>query len=257
MTPSVTVDRGPFEMVPHWLLDHPDVSAQAVRLYMLIRRHGDKTGLAFPGRKRLAEQLHASPSTVDRARSELVAVGAICERRRSSEDGDWTSNEYHVHWEPRDRCRYLSGEEGSPFYDETPTVRDETGLPPMANELRPTSNLDPITHTSGATTPRSEGQRVNTLTKIYTDAVPLSNFPAVSGVVRKAVRAGLWDDETIGEALARMGADGRSVTTDGLRYELTGFPGRQTNRQRALEAGVERTRRLAAAGHNNLWEVEA
>ena len=182
--PAVTVERGPFEMVPHWLLDHPEVSAQALRLYMLIRRHGDKTGLAFPGRKRLAEQLHASPSTVDRARGELVAVGAICERRRASEDGDWTSNEYHVHWEPRQRCTYLSGEEGSPAYDETPTAYEETGLPPMTNELIPTTNSDPLTHTGGADAPRTEGQRVNALAKIYTDLVPLSNLPPVAGVVR-------------------------------------------------------------------------
>lgn len=146
----------------------------------------------------------------------------------------------------------------STVYDTPQVEAPESGFPPP-------DNPPPIEHRSKNTntsiTPNgviaaTEGQRVNTLTKIYTDAVPLSNFPAVSGVVRKAVRAGLWDDETIGEALARMGADGRSVTTDGLRYELTGFPGRQTNRQRALEAGVERTRRLASVEAPTMWEVE-
>jgi hypothetical protein len=103
----------------------------------------------------------------------------------------------------------------------------------------------------------SEGQRVNSLTKVYTDLVPLSKFPAVAGVVRKAVRTSLWSDEEIEQALERLGVEGRSVTTDTLRYELTGFPGRETNRQRAFRAGVERTQRLAAAEQRSPWEIEA
>lgn len=138
------------------------------------------------------------------------------------------------------------------------TPRPESGFPTS-------ENLTSIEHRSKNTNSLStdvdrepsEGQRVNALTKVYTDLVPLSNFPAVAGVVRKAVRAGMWDDETIAEALERMARDGRAVTTDALRYELTGFPGRQTNRARALEAGAERTRRLAAAEGANPWEIEA
>lgn len=143
----------------------------------------------------------------------------------------------------------------STVYD---TPRPESGFPTS-------ENLTSIEHRSKNTNSLStdvdrepsEGQRVNALTKVYTDLVPLSNFPAVAGVVRKAVRAAMWDDETIAEALERMARDGRSVTTDALRYELTGFPGRQTNRARALEAGVERTRRLAAAEGASPWEIEA
>jgi hypothetical protein len=67
----------------------------------------------------------------------------------------------------------------------------------------------------------------------------------------------MWSDEDLAAALERLGHDGRAVTTDALRYELTGFPGRQTNRARALEAGVERSRRLAAAEGTRVWEVEA
>lgn len=143
----------------------------------------------------------------------------------------------------------------STVYD---TPRPESGFPTSENltsiEHRPknTNSLSP----NGEREP-SEGQRVNALTKTYTDLVPLSNFPAVAGVVRKAVRVGMWPDEEIAAALERMGRDGRAVTTDALRYELTGFPGRQTNRARALEAGVERTRRLAAAEGASPWEIEA
>jgi hypothetical protein len=128
----------------------------------------------------------------------------------------------------------------------------------------PTSdNPTPIEHSlrtleppNGGSSPRTEGQRVNDLTKVYTDRVPLSKFPAVAGVVRKAVRVGMWQDSEIAEALERLAAEGRSVTTDALRYELTGFPDRRTNRDRRLESGVERTRRLASVEARSAWELE-
>lgn len=146
----------------------------------------------------------------------------------------------------------------SVVYDTPQGERPESGFPTSEN---PTSIEHRSKNTNSLSTDvdrePSEGQRVNALTKVYTDLVPLSNFPAVAGVVRKAVRAAMWDNETIAEALERLARDGRSVTTDSLRYELTGFPGRQTNRARALEAGVERTRRLAAAEGASPWEIEA
>lgn len=225
---SVTVERGPFEMVPHWILDHPHISAQALRLYLLLRRHGDKDGRSFPGRKRLARQLHASASTVDRAKTELLEAGAMCQRHRTKDTGDWTSNEYHVHWDQRLDCPRLRGVrpgEGYPVYDDTPPVYDETPIPPMANELIPIENSDPLTHTRAAAAPASaetENQRANRLTRTYTDQVPLSNFPAVAGVIRKAIRTGRYDDQQITDALERMAEDNRSVTTDSLRIELEG-----------------------------------
>jgi len=59
----ISVDRGPFEMVPHWLL-HSSASSYAIRLYLLLRKHGDKDGVSFPGRRRLAEPMKASVSTL-------------------------------------------------------------------------------------------------------------------------------------------------------------------------------------------------
>jgi len=144
----IVVDRGPFEMVPHWLL-HSDVTAQAIRLYLLLRKHGDGEGMAFPGRKRLAEQLKASKSTVDRAKAELVAVGALCETQRVSDAGDWTSNEYHVHWDANLVCeRFSTGDKGCPVYDDTLTASDDTGCP-ASDELTYThiNNLYTLTHT--------------------------------------------------------------------------------------------------------------
>lgn len=62
------------------------------------------------------------------------------------------------------------------------------------------------------------------LARAYTNIVKLSNFPAVMTIVKKARSTGQYADEQIRAALERLAADGRSVTTDALRYELEGFP---------------------------------
>lgn len=67
----------------------------------------------------------------------------------------------------------------------------------------------------------TEGQRVNRLARTYTGRVKLSNFNAVAGVVRKAVRAGLLDD-AITRGLAALAAEERAVTADTLRIAING-----------------------------------
>lgn len=167
---------------------------------------------------------------------ELREAGYLETVRRRREDG--TFNTVSIVY---DTPQIEAPESGYPTSEDPPSIE---------HRLKNTNSLSP----NGEREP-TEGQRVNALTKVYTEIVPLSNFPAVAGVIRKAVRTGLWDDETIAEALERLGHDGRSVTTDVLRYELTGFPDRQSNRDRRLAQGVERTKRLLSA--DSLWEVEA
>lgn len=89
-------------------------------------------------------------------------------------------------------------------------------------------------------------QRINRLTKTYTDRVPLSKFPAVMGIVGKAVKTGLYDDDQITEALARLADNGRPVTVDVLRIELEGLTPftRETNRQQWLRLADERIKEL-------------
>lgn len=68
-----------FAVVPEWIL-YADISSQAVRLYGVLARHADQhTGKAEPGRKRLATLMRVSASTIDRARQELVDIGALQE----------------------------------------------------------------------------------------------------------------------------------------------------------------------------------
>lgn len=76
-----------------------------------------------------------------------------------------------------------------------------------------------------APTGANETQRANALTKAYAAAEPLCKFPAVSGIVRKAVRGGRFTDQEIGDALLRLAHEGRAVTEASLLYELQGMPG--------------------------------
>lgn len=67
-----------FAIVPEWILYHPDLSAQAVRLYGVLSRHtDDKTRSGSPGRAKLAARMSCSRDTVDRAVDELVSAGAV------------------------------------------------------------------------------------------------------------------------------------------------------------------------------------
>ena len=225
-------------MVPHWLLEQ-GISGNAIKLYLILRRYGNEERPSWPKRTTLAKVMVVSPSTVDRARDELVEVGALCYINRKSDDGDWTSNLYHVHWEPIHGCGYLTGggrppytgDLSSPVNRGAPQVEDGAppvgdGPPPVMNKERLTepdlvnSDLDAAAPASGAA--ETLGQQVNRLTRTYTDAVPLSNFTAVMGIVKKAVKAG-YDDDQIICGLESLAEDGRPVTTDTLRIAMDGM----------------------------------
>lgn len=69
----------------------------------------------------------------------------------------------------------------------------------------------------------SEVQRAQRLTADYTKVVPLSNFAAVLGIVRKAIK-GQYADEAIAIGLAHLASEGRPVTADTLRIAMDGLP---------------------------------
>ena len=98
---TVEVERGPFEMVPHWILLSPDLSALAVRLYLLLRKYADAKGDCFPSRQKLASLLGVGVPTLDRARKQLISAGAITVSQRRGPDDRWLTSLYRVHWHPR------------------------------------------------------------------------------------------------------------------------------------------------------------
>lgn len=116
---TVEVERGPFEMVPHWVLFHPELSALAIRLYLALRRHADAKGDCFPSRQRLAKLLGVSVPTLDRARKQLVAVGAVTMRQRRAADDRWLTTMYRVHWHPSKESFHAPGKESFQAGNET------------------------------------------------------------------------------------------------------------------------------------------
>jgi len=95
---NLEVERGAFEQIPHWILFHPEITSNGIRLYLILRSFAMGKGYAFPSRRRLAEAMNVSMPTLDSAKNCLVDVGAIEIEGRASEGGDQTTNMYIVRW---------------------------------------------------------------------------------------------------------------------------------------------------------------
>lgn len=79
-------DTGQFAQVQRWLLK-TDVSDRAIRLYAVLGLYADwETGVARPSRSTLAEWLHCSTDSIDRALRELTTAGALEITRRFDKD---------------------------------------------------------------------------------------------------------------------------------------------------------------------------
>jgi hypothetical protein len=78
MSADIYSEEGYYAVIPEWVLD-ADITAQAVRLYAVLRRYADKQTLeSHPSRKKLAERLRVKDEkTVDRAVSDLEKIGAV------------------------------------------------------------------------------------------------------------------------------------------------------------------------------------
>lgn len=94
-----------FAMIPEWVLFHPDLTAQAVRLYGALKRYANAKNRCHPGRQALADAIHVkSRSTVDRCADQLERVGALDVTPRFDDAGDRTSNSYYVRFSPPRHC---------------------------------------------------------------------------------------------------------------------------------------------------------
>ena len=109
---EIYVEPLPFQQIPNWVFES-EVSATAIKLYLVLRKNGDnKRGVSYWSRKKLAEQMACSIATVDRAKTELITIGAICYIKRKNDTGDWTSNLYHIHTSSQHQCKYLAAKMG-------------------------------------------------------------------------------------------------------------------------------------------------
>ena len=148
-----------FAIIPESVL-YADISHAAVRVYAALRRHADKdNGTCHPGRSRLSKLTRMSPSNVDRAIKELVALGALEVQHRV---------------DPANPKQFLSNQ----YRLLTPTAGDYTPLPQVnipppagdevtrAIELEPrnqrnirSTDVDPVFDTFWHNYPRKVGRK--------------------------------------------------------------------------------------------------
>lgn len=84
----------------------------------------------------------------------------------------------------------------------------------------------------------TEHERAAALTDSYYQAVKgMCKWPAVLGIVKKAIKTEAWPDPEIHAALQRLAGDDRPVTTDSLRIELNGFGSRSPTNSKAAKNG--------------------
>jgi hypothetical protein len=143
-------------------------------------------------------------------------------------DARWTS-----------RCPHCASEEAGGFTEEAVSLPEPRPNSPEPAEPPRTSAQDskgeegigkdgvpPAAGTSLALvpTPETATRRSKRITDAYHAVEPMSKWPAVNGIVLKAIKANRWQDDEIHDALLRLAAEGRPVTVETLRVELNGLP---------------------------------
>lgn len=105
----------------------------------------------------------------------------------------------------------------------SPSVRVVVGkgelLDPQPTNHNPSPSVPP-TAAAEALTPT---QRSKVIVDAYYAVEPMCKWPAVNGVVVKAIKTGKWTDAEIESALLRLAKEGRGVTVESLRVELDGL----------------------------------
>ena len=84
-----------FALIPEWVL-YADISPAAKVVYCVLHRYANSNGKCFPSRKSISAKAGIGLSTLDRAIDDLIALEAVKVKRRTSETGSPTSNEYTV-----------------------------------------------------------------------------------------------------------------------------------------------------------------
>jgi hypothetical protein len=77
-----------FASIPNWLVDDESFTAHDKLVYMVLSRHVDEHGSAFPGIEHVARKAGISPASVKRAKKRLIDAGLVSvEERRSHKRG--------------------------------------------------------------------------------------------------------------------------------------------------------------------------
>lgn len=204
---------------------------------------------AYPSITELMRKTGLSERAVQSTLADLVALGELKVHRNAGPGG---CNRYRVVMTPAESAPPAdlappqdqhppaepAGAESAPSPQD---LHPDPAEPAPVTVLEPSKKISSTKRSSSGRKPKqdkpkqeageeTDGQRVNRLARLYTDRVPLSNFNAVAGVVRKAVTAGV-SDELITHGLGQLATDQRAVTVDSLRYAIYGVPPSQYRQQ--------------------------
>ena len=91
---SLVVEDQRFAILPEWVIT-ANISDGAFRMYSMLLRYGNNSGVRMPSRALLAHRLHRSVDSIDRALRELVSAGTVRIQRRHS-GHQFLSNRYCV-----------------------------------------------------------------------------------------------------------------------------------------------------------------
>lgn len=137
-----------FAIVPEWVL-YSDVSAQAIRVYAVLRRYADAQGKCHPSRKTIAERCKCSVATVDRAVAELIDVHALTVEHRYVDDPDGkkvhTSNRYTLHSLPANRDGGWNAGAATPHHRRsTPLLTSDEQTRAILNQSQEREMIPPV-----------------------------------------------------------------------------------------------------------------
>jgi hypothetical protein len=206
-------DTGAFALVPEWLV-YSGVSGTALKVYCVLARHADfESGECWPGRDRIAELLDCSPTSVDRAVTELVKARALKVRRR----GLGMTNLYTVI-----RARVTTnGDSESPesATTDSPEVARERE-PENQNQKNETSRPSPRTRRSSPEAKELTDEWWENLKAEGKQPRGSTAYVATRGIIQTILNEGVYSAAVIRDALGRMGT--RPPTAQRLRDQCWG-----------------------------------
>lgn len=124
-------------------------------------------------------------------------------------------------------------------------VPDTEVVTDVTTQTEQTAGLRPAADDSASAPPEplSVTQRSKIITDAYAATEPMCRWPAINGIVIRAIQAEAWTDDEIQAGILRLAGEGRSVTLETLRIELAGQPPPRRNGRHAPTS----TERLAGA----------
>ena len=121
-----------FEMIPHWIFKHSDITLPALRVYLSLKERSNDREESWPSRSTLARDCGMNVKTVDRALYVLLSINALKIEPRMNAKGDRTSNLYRLIWQPSSTPNVVP----TPNIDRTPKVDRTPNRVPTVVPLR-------------------------------------------------------------------------------------------------------------------------